>query len=232
MRSLPCTTLVAFQTAPQPLFRPALSYVRYVNHLRVLTSAFCLDSDVGSSFARTSSMTASLREQRNTGRPRRRSVWSIRPAVVIETDWSYSRSSGVGRWISYLRRAVGKVLFQVLVPPNSSWLKKVLVAGGSQAGDSLAACPRVGRPLETIITVGQIVRCEALFSVGLRCLVLEHYNRKDLARRIPCLLWLVGFIAGRRDGRAVEGARLESVCRGNSTEGSNPSLSATTFFRF
>jgi hypothetical protein len=24
----------------------------------------------------------------------------------------------------------------------------------------------------------------------------------------------------------VEGARLESVCRGNSTEGSNPSLSA------
>jgi len=30
----------------------------------------------------------------------------------------------------------------------------------------------------------------------------------------------------RRDGRVVEGARLESVCRGNSTEGSNPSLSA------
>src|SRR5436190_21080793 len=30
----------------------------------------------------------------------------------------------------------------------------------------------------------------------------------------------------RRDVRVVEGARLESVCRGNSTEGSNPSLSA------
>jgi hypothetical protein len=30
----------------------------------------------------------------------------------------------------------------------------------------------------------------------------------------------------RRDGREAEGARLESVCRGNSTEGSNPSLSA------
>ena len=29
----------------------------------------------------------------------------------------------------------------------------------------------------------------------------------------------------------VEGARLESVCRGNSTEGSNPSLSAN-FLRF
>ena len=30
----------------------------------------------------------------------------------------------------------------------------------------------------------------------------------------------------RRDVRAVEGARLESVCTGNCTEGSNPSLSA------
>ena len=35
---------------------------------------------------------------------------------------------------------------------------------------------------------------------------------------------LIPFV--RRDGRVVEGARLESVCRGNSTEGSNPSLSA------
>src|SRR5207249_1658838 len=32
----------------------------------------------------------------------------------------------------------------------------------------------------------------------------------------------------RRDVRVVEGARLESVCRGNSTEGSNPSLSANS----
>src|SRR5690348_9926415 len=32
----------------------------------------------------------------------------------------------------------------------------------------------------------------------------------------------------RRDGRVVEGARLESVYRGNSIEGSNPSLSAIT----
>ena len=31
----------------------------------------------------------------------------------------------------------------------------------------------------------------------------------------------------RRGGRAVEGARLESVCRFTPTEGSNPSLSAT-----
>jgi hypothetical protein len=33
----------------------------------------------------------------------------------------------------------------------------------------------------------------------------------------------------RRDVRVVEGARLESVCRGNSTVGSNPTLSATPF---
>jgi hypothetical protein len=32
-----------------------------------------------------------------------------------------------------------------------------------------------------------------------------------------------------RDGRVVEGARLESVFRGNSNEGSNPSLSASVF---
>ena len=30
----------------------------------------------------------------------------------------------------------------------------------------------------------------------------------------------------RRDDRVAEGARLESVCTGNRTEGSNPSLSA------
>ena len=34
----------------------------------------------------------------------------------------------------------------------------------------------------------------------------------------------------RRDVRVVEGARLESVCRGNSTVGSNPTLSANSRF--
>ena len=33
----------------------------------------------------------------------------------------------------------------------------------------------------------------------------------------------------RRDVRVVEGARLESVCRGNPTVGSNPTLSANSF---
>ena len=36
----------------------------------------------------------------------------------------------------------------------------------------------------------------------------------------------------RRDVRVVEGARLESVCRGNSTVGSNPTLSANLIFEF
>ena len=36
----------------------------------------------------------------------------------------------------------------------------------------------------------------------------------------------------RRDVRVVEGARLESVCRGNSTVGSNPTLSASLHRRF
>ena len=34
----------------------------------------------------------------------------------------------------------------------------------------------------------------------------------------------------RRIGRVVEGARLESVCRGDSTVGSNPMFSAITTY--
>jgi hypothetical protein len=36
----------------------------------------------------------------------------------------------------------------------------------------------------------------------------------------------------RRDVRVVEGARLESVCRGNSTVGSNPTLSANRKYMY
>src|SRR5947209_17624145 len=39
--------------------------------------------------------------------------------------------------------------------------------------------------------------------------------------------WDSSAFSNRRDGRVVEGARLESVYRGNSIEGSNPSLSAS-----
>src|SRR5258705_7825851 len=45
-------------------------------------------------------------------------------------------------------------------------------------------------------------------------------NQIQIARNSLILKW--------RDVRVVEGARLESVCRGNSTEGSNPSLSASS----
>ena len=44
--------------------------------------------------------------------------------------------------------------------------------------------------------------------------------RESLLDLMAITLW--------RGGRAVEGARLESVCRFTPTEGSNPSLSATT----
>ena len=46
------------------------------------------------------------------------------------------------------------------------------------------------------------------------------FRAQPLARKLLIL-------KTRRDVRVVEGARLESVCRGNSTVGSNPTLSAT-----
>src|SRR5215469_10553079 len=56
-------------------------------------------------------------------------------------------------------------------------------------------------------------------------------------RRTHAMLWKdlrsrrATALTHRRDGRVVEGARLESVYRGNSIEGSNPSLSAISFQR-
>ena len=47
---------------------------------------------------------------------------------------------------------------------------------------------------------------------------------------ISCLTARKSLILKRRDVRVVEGARLESVCRGNSTVGSNPTLSAILLF--
>ena len=50
-------------------------------------------------------------------------------------------------------------------------------------------------------------------------------------RLIPALLeeWFLPSVLRRRDGRVAEGARLESVFRGNSNVGSNPTLSAIAF---
>ena len=50
----------------------------------------------------------------------------------------------------------------------------------------------------------------------------------DFGAETRGILWEVAaqFFRTWRDGRVVEGARLESVFRGNSNVGSNPTLSA------
>jgi hypothetical protein len=44
---------------------------------------------------------------------------------------------------------------------------------------------------------------------------------------VPVRIKTSRFVWRRRDGRVAEGARLESVFRGNSNVGSNPTLSAS-----
>ena len=51
----------------------------------------------------------------------------------------------------------------------------------------------------------------------------RYHNSGLPAQPLACKLLI---LKTRRDVRVVEGARLESVCRGNSTVGSNPTLSA------
>ena len=68
-----------------------------------------------------------------------------------------------------------------------------------------------GRPVSDRSTLGGLT--QFLTQFGFRA---EPLARKPLIPKT------------RRDVRVVEGARLESVCRGNSTEGSNPSLSANS----
>src|SRR6185312_11635691 len=53
----------------------------------------------------------------------------------------------------------------------------------------------------------------------------QFTSQSTLAGSPPSAKLLIPFV--RRDVRVVEGARLESVCRGNSTVGSNPTLSAS-----
>ena len=56
----------------------------------------------------------------------------------------------------------------------------------------------------------------------------RYHNSGLRAQPLACKLLI---LKTRRDVRVVEGARLESVCRGNSTVGSNPTLSAIAFAR-
>src|SRR5438477_4567983 len=51
-------------------------------------------------------------------------------------------------------------------------------------------------------------------------------SKLAVALRKPCS---ASQTSVRRDGRVAEGARLESVFRGNSNVGSNPTLSARTY---
>ena len=53
----------------------------------------------------------------------------------------------------------------------------------------------------------------------------QFTSQSALAGSPPSAKLLIPLL--RRDVRVVEGARLESVCRGNSTVGSNPTLSAS-----
>src|SRR3954447_612120 len=62
-------------------------------------------------------------------------------------------------------------------------------------------------------TIGTTGHAESDMREGRFCAILFQAARKSLI-----LKW--------RDVGVVDRARLESVCRGNSTEGSNPSLSA------
>ena len=65
--------------------------------------------------------------------------------------------------------------------------------------------------------IGTIGNAESDMREGGFCAILFQTVRNSL-------------ILKRRDVRVVEGARLESVCRGNSTVGSNPTLSAIRNF--
>src|SRR5262245_66425783 len=65
---------------------------------------------------------------------------------------------------------------------------------------------------------------------------LSFFGENTIALSGPpyCLDSLAGFplespSSARRDGRVAEGARLESVFRGNSNVGSNPTLSAKIY---
>ena len=79
---------------------------------------------------------------------------------------------------------------------------------------------------------GGVLAFESLSSRGESRTCSGEFQRSDTIRDTICVFDPrgqpeVADSKARRDGRVAEGARLESVCRGNSTVGSNPTLSAT-----
>ena len=100
-------------------------------------------------------------------------------------------------------------------PRGYTWKRSCHRARGTYGSGSVGA-DRAGRlPVSDRGTLG-----------GLTQFARQFGCRADPLARKPRIL------KTRRDVRVVEGARLESVCRGNSTEGSNPSLSANSFHCF
>ena len=74
-------------------------------------------------------------------------------------------------------------------------------------------------------------RCGAQsLEAGSRCVTSQTTSQSTFLTRTATAKPLI--LRMRRGVRVVEGARLESVCRGNLTEGSNPSLSAKTITNF
>ncbi|MBZ4655001.1 MAG: hypothetical protein JG781_2358 [Peptococcaceae bacterium] len=112
-------------------------------------------------------------------------------------------------WCNRTQLSKGKFVFRVFTSShaNLSWFYKTVGMVALQGETkSLPSC--CGAALRT---------------TRLKFCLIYHRILLDKASRFTVLSssrpW--------RDDRVVEGARLESVCRGNSTEGSNPSLSAS-----
>ena len=88
---------------------------------------------------------------------------------------------------------------------------KDVAPGAHSAGDALAAQEEDPR-VPVLVTISESLTSQSRHSLA-------------LAGRPPSAKLLIPL--ERRDVREAEGARLESACRGNSTVGSNPTLSAT-----
>ena len=91
-------------------------------------------------------------------------------------------------------------------------MQHALIVVGNNVGNS--------RKADVFSTFFVKIRLPQAIKVGSGAIGRKPFQpRESLLDLMAITLW--------RGGRAVEGARLESVCRFTPTEGSNPSLSAT-----
>ena len=107
-------------------------------------------------------------------------------------------------------RAVTSTIGPQLIQPNRS-LGGLVQSAAAYTGSACSQCAGTGArvALSDRSTLGGLTQFATQFG----------FRARPLARKQLIL-------KTRRDVRVVEGARLESVCTGNRTEGSNPSLSA------